>query len=67
LIESKDLDRIRAERYAGWDGELGRSIESGATLDDLHRRAMTAGEPARASGHQELLENLVARHIERVR
>ena len=39
----------------------------GTTLDDLHERAMITGEPARASGHQEKLENLVARHIERAR
>ena len=38
-----------------------------ATLNDLHSRAMTTGEPNRASGHQEMLENLVARHIERAR
>jgi hypothetical protein len=38
-----------------------------ATLDDLHTRAMSTGEPTRSSGHQEMLENLVARHIERAR
>ena len=36
-------------------------------LADLHARAMSTGEPTRASGHQEMLENLVARHIERTR
>ena len=36
-------------------------------LRDLHARAMSTGEPTRASGHQEMLENLVARHIERAR
>jgi xylose isomerase len=46
---------------------LGKSIMGKATLDELHTRAMTTGEPTRASGHQEMLENLVARHVERAR
>jgi xylose isomerase len=66
IIESGELDAFRDARYAGWDGELGRSIMSGqATLASLHERAMGLGEPSRASGRQEMLENLVARHIER--
>jgi hypothetical protein len=36
-------------------------------LGDLHDRALSTGEPSRASGHQEMLENLIARHIERTR
>jgi xylose isomerase len=67
IVETGDLDTLRDERYAGWAGELGTSIMGGATLDDLHSRAMSTGEPTRASGHQEMLENLVARHIERAR
>jgi xylose isomerase len=67
IIETGDLDALRQARYAGWDGELGTSIMSNATLGDLHSRAMTTGEPTRVSGHQEMLENLVAKHIERTR
>jgi xylose isomerase len=67
IVESRELDSIRDARYAGWSGELGSSIMKEQTLDDLHTRAMTTGEPSRASGHQEMLENLVARHIERAR
>jgi xylose isomerase len=68
IVESGDLDRPIAERYAGWDGDLGRQIMSGdATLVSLHDRALTAGEPTRRSGRQEMLENVVARHIDRVR
>jgi hypothetical protein len=33
----------------------------------LHDRALDRGEPARVSGGQERLENLVARHVARVR
>jgi xylose isomerase len=68
IIESGELHRRRERRYAGWDGALGRSILDGSTsLADLHERALGQGEPTRVSGHQEALENLVARHIERAR
>jgi xylose isomerase len=68
IIESGELDAARDRRYAGWDGELGRSILDGsATLGSLHERADGIGEPARVSGRQEALENLVALHVARAR
>ena len=67
IVETGDLDSLRETRYAGWSGDLGKSIMGKATLDELHTRAMTTGEPTRVSGHQEMLENLVARHVERAR
>jgi xylose isomerase len=70
LLEDGELERRRAERYAGWDGELGRSILTGsATLEDLHRRAMESAGPGPEprSGRQELLETVVNRVSERVR
>jgi xylose isomerase len=68
IIDSGELDQRREQRYAGWDGALGRSILDGsATLGDLHERAFDQGEPTRVSGHQEALENLVARHIDQAR
>jgi xylose isomerase len=68
IIEGGELDANREARYAGWDGELGRSILGGTTdLAALHDRAFDHGEPTRVSGGQERLENLVARHIARVR
>ena len=55
-------------RYAGWGEPLGTSILAGDhTLAGLHERAFGAGEPVEISGRQEMLENLVARHIERAR
>jgi len=66
ILESGDLDQVRRARYEGWDDTLGTEIMSGrATLESLHERAMGRGEPTRVSGHQEMLENLVARHIAR--
>jgi xylose isomerase len=68
IIESGELDADRAARYAGWDAELGRSVLGGGTsLAALHERAFDRGEPARVSGGQERLENLVARYVARVR
>jgi xylose isomerase len=68
ILDDGELDAARAGRYAGWDAALGRSIIDGtATLTDLHDRALGLGEPARASGRQEMLERLVARYVERAR
>ena len=68
IQEGGELEAERAARYAGWDGELGRSI-LGATTDlaSLHERALDRGEPTRVSGGQERLENLVGRYVARVR
>ena len=65
MIEEGTLERLRDERYSGWDGALGTSIKSGeATLADLEAR-VASGEidPRPVSGHQEMLENIVNRHI----
>jgi Xylose isomerase len=65
MIESGELERRRSERYAGWNGDLGRSVLSGdAILETLATRVF-AGEidPRPVSGRQELLENLVNQQI----
>lgn len=68
MLDDGALQDACSQRYAGWDGELGRSIGAGSlSLADLHTRAMEAAEPAHASGRQEALENLVARYVERAR
>jgi xylose isomerase len=68
ILDDGELDRRRSDRYAGWDTDMGRSIMNGScTLADLHERAFHQPEPLRSSGHQEALENLVARHVERAR
>lgn len=68
IIESGELDGFRADRYRGWEGDFGRSLLAGKhSLESLRERAAGSGEPAVSSGRQEMLENLVARHIERVR
>jgi xylose isomerase len=68
IIESGELDAFRDDRYADWAGPFGASILAGdQSLHSLHERAFGAGEPVGPSGRQEMLENLVARHIERAR
>src|SRR5690606_31500435 len=68
LLDGSELERFRTERYAGWDGELGRSIMNGGeSLESLYDRQLGAPEPQARSGRQELLESIVARTIERVR
>ncbi|MEM7324160.1 MAG: xylose isomerase [Actinomycetota bacterium] len=68
LIEDRTLSSFVEQRYADWDGELGRSIRNGVqTLSSLHDRQLTAPDPVARSGRQELLENAVAKAIDSVR
>ncbi len=63
LLDDGVLDRARSQRYAGWDGELGRRIlTSESDLASLADEATQADlDPAPVSGRQELLENEVNR------
>ena len=63
LIEQGQLERFRAERYAGWQGELGRMIHAeGTTLAAVADRAVQSNSaPQPRSGRQEWCENLINR------
>jgi xylose isomerase len=63
LIGDGAFQRHVDERYAGWDGELGRAILAGKrSLDDLaHYVEERSLDPQPRSGRQEYLENLVNR------
>ena len=51
-------------RYAGWRGGLGAEIMAGGlSLAELSARAAAAPAPTPRSGRQEMLENLVNRHL----
>ena len=65
MVESGTPERLRNERYAGWTGELGRSILSGdAILEGIAGRvAVGEIDPKPVSGRQELLENVVNQQI----
>ncbi|ADO70176.1 xylose isomerase [Stigmatella aurantiaca] len=65
MLEEGALSRHIDQRYAGWEGELGRKITEGqidlAGLANLAVDADLAPKPR--SGRQEMLENLVNRYI----
>lgn len=61
LIEDGRLDAIKAERYAGWDGEFGQAIAAldlAGIADLAEARAI---DPRPRSGRQERIENLLNR------
>jgi xylose isomerase len=67
ILDDGELDRRRNERYAGW-ANADDIVGDDATLQQLHDAQLAStNEPGAVSGRQEALENLVARHIERVR
>jgi xylose isomerase len=62
LVEEGKMSGLRAERYSGWQGELGKRIAAGGfTLASLADHAVSQQlDPQPRSGRQELLESLVA-------
>ena len=61
IVEDGRLDRFKRARYAGWDGELGRTI-AGSDLAAVADLAVERDlRPQPRSGRQERLENLVNR------
>jgi xylose isomerase len=65
MIEDGELERLREKRYAGWTGELGQVIFTGSGALEVLASRVIAGDidPQPVSGSQELLENVVNRHI----
>ncbi|MEN3599314.1 xylose isomerase [Brucella melitensis] len=64
MLEDGALSKPFDERYAGWNGEFGKRLLSGLSLDQI------AGEveakdinPQPKSGRQEYLENIVNRYV----
>ncbi|MCX7848217.1 MAG: xylose isomerase [bacterium] len=64
LLADGVFERAIAQRYAEWNSELGKQIETGAaTFASLEAYTLEHGEPALASGRQELLENVLNQYI----
>ena len=65
MIEDGGLARSLGERYAGWQGPLGRDIRDGKLgLDTLAQRALERNtDTLPRSGRQEALENWVNRFV----
>lgn len=69
MLEDGALEDVRAQRYDGWDGELGQAIlDGGRSLEDLQTRVLAGNEVDQpVSGRQEALERVVARYIDQAR
>jgi xylose isomerase len=69
ILDEGELDRRRDERYAGWSEPDAAAILAGdVTLQQIHDDLIASGrEPEPVSGRQELLERIVARHIDTAR
>ncbi len=67
MVTDGSLQRLLDERYAGWSTSRGEDLLAGKlSLDELRAEVLTGGiDPTPVSGRQELLENLVARFVER--
>ncbi len=65
MIQEDELQRLRAERYAGWSDKLGTQILNGElSLDELEQVVEQRGlDPRPSSGRQERLENIVNQRI----
>ncbi|MBV8805586.1 MAG: xylose isomerase [Sinobacteraceae bacterium] len=64
VVSEGALQRLKQDRYQGWNGELGKRITGGElTLASLADVATEKDlNPAPRSGKQELAESLIARH-----
>jgi xylose isomerase len=58
------FEKAREARYADWDSELGKRIESGmAPFAELEKFTLEHGEPEVRSARQEYLENLFNQYL----
>ena len=65
VFEDGELDKRIAQRYSGWNSELGQQILKGQmSLADLAKYAQEHNlSPVHQSGRQEQLENLVNHYL----
>ncbi len=68
MLSDGVLSTAIEDRYSGWSTAFGKRVMAGKeTLDGLRDHVLEHHEPERHSGRQELLENIVARYVERAR
>ncbi len=64
ILKESDYTKLRAQRYASFDGGDGKRFEQGQlTLEDLRAVALAKGEPGHRSGKQELFEQLLTMYL----
>ncbi|MGV3512254.1 MAG: xylose isomerase [Novosphingobium sp.] len=61
IIADGRIDAFRAERYAGWSGELGQTIRKSSLAEIADLAVAQDLKPAPVSGRQEWLENMLNR------
>jgi len=61
IIADGRIDAFRAERYAGWNGELGATIRRSSLAEIADLAVAQDLKPAPVSGRQEWLENMLNR------
>lgn len=61
IIADGRIDAFRAERYAGWNGELGATIRQSSLAEIADLAVAQDLKPAPVSGRQEWLENMLNR------
>jgi xylose isomerase len=60
IIDDGRLQKLVDDRYAGWQTDFGQNILKGnKTLAECEAHVLSTGEPKRASGRQEYIENLI--------
>lgn len=65
ILKESDYLKMKKKRYESFDKGKGKDYEKGKlTLEDLRNIALKSGEPAKISGKQELLEQLINMYIE---
>ena len=65
LIEDNIIPQFVKDRYADWDGELGKFIHNkDETLESIHKKVIDNDiEPKTRSGRQEYLENIINKYL----
>lgn len=61
IIADGRIDAFRAERYAGWNGELGQTIRKSSLAEIADLAVAQDLKPTPVSGRQEWLENMLNR------
>ncbi|OYZ97817.1 MAG: xylose isomerase [Novosphingobium sp. 17-62-8] len=61
IINDGRIDAFRAERYAGWNGDLGQTIAKSSLAEIADLAVAQDLRPAPVSGRQEWLENMMNR------
>ena len=64
IIQDGVLDNFVSTRYKGFRGGIGKKIMKGTTsFAELERYVLKNGEPAKVSGREEMLENIINSYI----